>query len=100
MPLRRWFTAHQMPGWYSWVILFLLTIASIGISVLVNAKLAEKAIRQSQQQAARQGEIVRHAVCLVVQAQEDVFSGSQTPTGEKARAAWHELRELFQCDHQ
>lgn len=104
MPLRRWFSLHGMPGWYSWVILFLFTMASIGISVIVNAKLAERTIKQNQAAERKQGEQVRLATCLVIVTQDQVFNDPDAPpktlAGKQAAAAWHSLRLQLRCDQQ
>lgn len=105
MPLKRWFAAHHMPTWYSWLVVVGLTVVSNVITLTIVLQISDRALRseraareQAAEQAHTAGETNRRAFCLVVQTQEEVFQGSQTPVGLKARDAWHELGEIFRCE--
>jgi hypothetical protein len=105
MPLRRWFTGHGMPGWYSWLVVVGLTVTSMGLALAVNITLTNRAIsaeRSARLSNEQQSEQARRATCLVVIAQDDAFTNPPpaTPAGRKAAAAWHYLRMTLRCDHQ
>jgi len=94
-----------MPGWYSWLVVVGLTVASMGAALAVNITLtnraiaAERAARLANEQQSAQA---RHATCLVVIAQDDAFTNPPpaTPAGRKAAKAWHYLRTTLRCDQQ
>ena len=86
-----------LPNWYSWVVLFAFTLGSIGISIVVNINLAERAIAADHKARADAAAQSKSVVCLVVTTQENVFSQSTTDVGVKAAKAWHDLGILFRC---
>jgi hypothetical protein len=104
MPLRRWFREHGHPGWYSWVVVVGLTMASIGLSTVVNVNLTRRAIeadRQAQAEADRKAaaaaEAGRRTLCGVFLAQERVFTEAESDVGKAAAKAWHDLAVTYRC---
>lgn len=70
------------------------------VSISVNA--SDRAIRQNQEQEEAQRKESRRAACLVIVSQDDAYRDPApiTTAGRKAAAAWAQLRQAFQCDHQ
>lgn len=77
------------------VFTFVLTIV---IAVLSARASANRAIEQSRMEAARSAEAGRRATCLVIKTQENVFKEAESPVGQDAAEAWHDLGVLFRCD--
>lgn len=105
MPLRRWFVDHAMPAWWSWVVVLASLISLTAISILVSvhsadrAVQAERAARVSQaEESRRQTESSLSLVCVVVETQEQVFQNAESPVGQSAAKAWHDLGVLFKCE--
>lgn len=96
MPLRRWFSAHGLPGWYSWVVVVLLSITTSGLSLALSIN----SIHQAQATQRKQQEQSRQASCAVIVAQDDAFTDPApvTTAGKKAATAWHRLRVQLGCD--
>ncbi len=88
MPLRRWFSAHGLPGWYSWVVVVVLSITTSGLSLAISINAQH-----------RQQEQGRQASCAVIVAQDNAFSEATPATnaGRRAAMAWHSLREQLHC---
>ena len=93
--------------WYPLVILFVVQAASLGLTLTVVLKLADRSVEaerqarvQSEQQAAEQREVGRRVTCALVVAQDNVYLDTPpiSKAGENAAKAWHALREQFQCD--
>ena len=86
-----------LPNWYTWTVLFVFTLGSIAISIVVNANLANRAIladRRARTEAAEQN---RQVLCTVVRTQENVFRDATSEVGRNAADAWHDLGILFRC---
>lgn len=105
MPLKRWFTTHGLPAWYSWLMVVGLTVVSNLLTLLVVLNLADNAIQNERiaretaaTEAQAAGERSRRGLCLVIESQEEVFSDAVTPTGKKAGQAWRVLGEIFRCE--
>jgi hypothetical protein len=113
MPLRRWMNEHGHPGWYSWVVVVLSSVTSSVLAIMVSVALATNAVearekdRQERERLAaaveaRQEEETRRLICELVVAQDEALDDPAAPptteAGRKAAMAWHNLRELFQCD--
>lgn len=97
MPLRRWFTAHGLPAWWSWGVLVVLTAGSVGLNTVVSTRTAQRAVdadRTARQTAAEQS---RGVVCLVVAKQEAVFREGRSEVERNAAQAWHDLGVIFGC---
>jgi len=96
-PLRRWFSRHGMPSWWSWVVLVLFTAGSVGLNTVVSTRTAERAVesdRAAREEAAR---VSLAVVCDVVIKQEAVFSDAQSEVGRSAAKAWHDLGVTYRC---
>lgn len=87
----RW---RPTPMQYAVAVLSMVVIVSQGASWLVQAKLTERTDRAAQQQAVAS----RRVLCAAVITLERVWQESESPVGQEAARAWHDLRELFQCD--
>lgn len=87
----RW---RPTPMQYAVAVLTAVVIISQGASWLVQAKLTERTDRATEQQR----EASRRAVCAAVITLERVWQESESPVGQEAARAWHDLRELFQCN--
>jgi hypothetical protein len=106
MPLKRWFAAHHLPAWYSWLVVVGLTVLSNLLTLVVVLNLAGNAVeneRRTREAAAAEsqaaGEHSRRALCTVIQTQEEVFTNPSTPTGTKAADAWRDLGKIFRCEN-
>lgn len=104
MPLRRWFTSHDLPGWYSWVVVVGLTVSSIGLSTVVNLNATHHAVeseRRAREQAvaerAKASAAALAVFCRMVITQEGVFSEAQSQVGRNAAKAWHDLGVTIGC---
>jgi hypothetical protein len=105
MPLKRWFAAHDLPPWYSWLVVIGLTVASNVLTLVVVTSLSNRAVeneRSARVAAAEESraatERSRRGLCLVIESQEGVFSDATTPVGRRAAEAWHDLGEIFRCE--
>jgi hypothetical protein len=108
-PLRRWFTEHHMPGWYSWVVVLGTSFMSLALSLLVSLQSAQRAVdaeraarvTQVQEQQRTNAEALR-ATCAVVIVQDGALNDPASPplsaAGKRAAEAWHNLRLALHCD--
>ena len=88
---------RALPSWYSWVVLFVFTLGSIAISIVVNTSLAQRAIAADHKARADAAAQSHGVLCLVVVTQENVFKQASSDVGQKAAKAWHDLGILFRC---
>jgi len=105
MPLRRWFSDHGLPAWYSWLAVVGLTVLSNLLTLVVVLNLSDNAVeneRIARETAAAEAQAAaersRRGLCTVIKTQEEVFSTPSSPTGLKAREAWHDLGNIFRCE--
>ena len=105
MPLKRWFTAHGLPPWYSWLVVIGLTLASNLLTLFVVLNLSERGVqneRRAREAAAEEAtaaaERSRRGLCTVIKTQEEALAGASTPAGQRAVLAWHDLGEIFRCE--
>jgi hypothetical protein len=106
MPLKRWFIAHGLPAWYSWLTVVVLTVLSNLLTLLVVLNLSSNAVENERRaretaaaEARQSGEVSRRALCTVIKTQEEVFTSPSTPTGLKAADAWRDLGRIFRCEN-
>lgn len=101
-PLRRWFTSHGHPGWYSWVTVVGTSVTSSALAVYLSVSVVSNDLERRQAEQAAQAERGRLAVCRLIIAQDNALDDPSTPpatqAGRKAAMAWHNLREQFRCD--
>lgn len=101
MPLRRWFTGHGMPGWYSWVVVVGLTMTTSVLSIIICLQIAQRAVRAEQAARIEAAEAGRRQICRLAIAQDDAYSeppGPVTQTGKAAARAWKDTRAYYRCD--
>lgn len=79
MPLKRWFVSHSMPGWYSWVVVVLLTSVSMGGALVISLTANQRSIEREQQARAE----AEQAICDLVSLYDKVYQQEPptTPTG-------------------
>lgn len=79
----------RYPPWYAWAALVCSLVASIGLNLVVNGRLIDRA-RESQ----------GDAVCAVTVAQDEVYRETppKTEAGRNAAQAWANMRALYRCD--
>jgi hypothetical protein len=97
MPLRRWFSGHGLPGWYSWIAVVLLTAISVGLNTVISLRVAHSAIENNERQRQESSRAALAIFCTAARAQENVFRESQSEVGRKAAEAWHDLGVTFGC---
>lgn len=97
MPLRRWFTTHGMPAWWSWVVLVVFTAGNIGLTFTVTNRLSRRAIEADRTARAEAAEQSRGVVCGLIVKQEAVFRSFDTENSKVAADAWHDLGITYGC---
>lgn len=94
------------PGIYAWASLFLATLLSLILGMVVTFHLADRQINaertareQQQVDQQKQAEAGRRATCILITAQVDVYTDTppSTPAGKNAAQAWHDLFVQFRC---
>lgn len=109
MPLRRWFSDHGHPGWYSWVVVVGTSLTSAVLCLVVSLHAAKVSVeREREARVAAQAEIGRsqaenkRAACAVIISQDEAYNDPASPpvtaAGKRAGLAWRDLRRAFQCD--
>jgi hypothetical protein len=93
VPLQKWMTEHDHPGWYSWLVVIGGALTSMVVAVGISITLNERGLERERAQR----EQARAATCLVIRQMENVYADPSTETGEKARAAWTDLGRTFGC---
>ncbi len=95
MPLRRWFSEHGRPSWYSWVVVIGTSLVSSMLALLValqmNAR-SEARERQARVDSDRKW-------CSIVVTLDEGYRKAppSTPTGQSLAKAVDELRRDLPC---
>lgn len=92
------------PIGYSLLLLAAGMFVSMMVAVIISVSASNRAIKQSQGQQAQQQKAARHAACLVIVTQDNVYHDPSAPpaseAGRNAADAWRNLRNVFQCDQE
>ncbi len=100
MPLRRWFTEHGMPSWYSWLAVVGTCLSLSAGAMWISIEKAQDAVEGERRARLIAAEDSRQASCVLVSAQVAAFreSAPATNAGRNAAKAWEELYIRFDCD--
>lgn len=101
-PLRKSMTNNGLPGWYSWVIVILMTVILSGGAMAIAIRTAGQAVEAERKARLESVESTRKATCVVIRAQNSAYTDvpPSTAAGRNAAEAWAKLSVELRCEQE